>query len=315
MINDPTKRHDFMMLIEATDSNPNGDPDAGNLPRIDPETGQGIMTDVSVKRRVRDYAQFAATAADNHDPRMGIYISTGAVLANAHTEAYAETRKTKNKDDSVVGTARRWMCDHYYDVRLFGAVMSLKENNCGQVRGPVQIGFARSIDPIFQHEVTITRVAAANAKEAKATATTATEDTDDAEPKAEKPNQTMGRKSIVPYGLYRLMGTYSPMLGIRDARRSEGTGVDEADLELLWRALTDAWDLDRSASRGSLECRGLHIFTHDSPLGNARRRVLMDRIAIKRQDDVLVPRQFSDYEVVVDADNLPEGVHYTDAIG
>lgn len=306
-INDPGLRHDFSILLEATNSNPNGDPDAGNLPRIDPETNHGLISDVSIKRRIRDYVEVAGLWTGVNNPRMQIYVSKGAVLNPLHEEAYNALRLDKKKTNESMGPARLWMCDHYFDVRMFGAVMSTGDYNCGQVRGPVQIAIGRSVDPIFQTELTITRVAVAKDKEAVATS--------QGESNGEKLRQTMGRKAIIPYALFVIHGTYSPMLGMRNGRLSDGTGVDEADLKMFWTAVVNAWELDRSAIRGEIDCRGVHVFTHDNPLGSAPRHRLTDRIRISKAPGVTVPRRFADYDVTVDTDDLPDGIHYTDAIG
>lgn len=298
---DPGRRHDFVLFFDAADSNPNGDPDAGNLPRIDPETNQGLVTDTCLKRKIRNYvALYEQTLADD-DPartRLKIYVEEGAALNERHRRAYEALGKDKAK--AADPAARAWMCDGFYDVRMFGAVMGTGDYNCGQVRGPVQLAIARSVDPIFQQELAITRVAVTQEKELeRLRAGTGGKD------------REMGRKAIVPYGLYRTEGTYSPMLGARTGRRSEGTGVDRLDLDLLWQAFNRMWDQDRSAARGCMTCRGLHVFTHTHPLGNAPRHRLVERITAQFRGDG-APRSFGDYVVDRHMENLPPEVEYHD---
>jgi CRISPR-associated protein Csd2 len=298
---DPGRRHDFVMLFEAADSNPNGDPDAGNLPRIDPETNQGLVTDTCLKRKIRNYvALYEQTLADD-DPareRLKIYVEEGAALNERHRRAYtALGKKGSSKSAPADMDARAWMCDNFFDVRMFGAVMSTGDFNCGQVRGPVQMAIARSVDPIFQQELAITRVAVTQEDELKKLAAG-----------EGGKNREMGRKAIVPYALFITEGTYSPMLGTRTGRRSEGTGVDSADLELLWQAFNRMWDQDRSAARGRMTCRGVHVFTHSHPLGDAPRHRLVERITVHSQKDT--PRLFTDYVVDVRTEDLPPGVGY-----
>lgn len=278
---DPTRRHDFAILFDVTDGNPNGDPDAGNLPRVDPETMHGLVTDVCLKRKVRDFV----AAARPGDERFKIYVESGAILNDQHQRAYTALKlnASKAKREDIQAT-RAWMCENFYDVRTFGAVMSTGIN-CGQVRGPVQLTFSRSIDPITPLDVTITRVAVTNEKDAG-------KDTE------------MGRKAIVPYGLYRGHGFFSP-------RFAADTKVGSEDLAVLWDALQRMWDLDHSASRGMMSCRGLVIFTHENALGNAPAHHLFDRLQVKRKDGVEVARHFSDYAVALDEAALPEGVTVT----
>lgn len=298
-LNDPDRRHDFVLLFEVTDGNPNGDPDAGNLPRVDPETMQGLVTDVSLKRRVRNWID--ATRGDRESFR--IYIQNkGIALNDLHEEAYrAEGIKSsgaKQQREDVV-RARGWMCRNFYDVRTFGAVMTTGVN-AGQVRGPVQMTFARSIDPLIPLDIAITRVAITKPEDARVAASE-----DDKEGKGKVTE--MGRKSLVPYGLYRSHGFVTPAF----ARQ---TGFDSDDLAALWDALVHMWDLDRSSSRGLMACRGLFVFTHNSEFGDAPAHELFDRVTVRRQDGVVAPRSFADYSVSI-ADSLPAGVTLTRLAG
>lgn len=278
-------RQDFVLLFDVTNGNPNGDPDAGNLPRVDPETGLGIVTDVSLKRKVRNYVQALKGGESGHD----IYVKQGAILNNQHRRAYeASGKDPKAAKQSDVLAAKKWMCEHFFDVRAFGAVMST-EVNAGQVRGPLQLTFGRSIDPILGLDAAITRVALTKPDPKQAA--------DDESARS----GTMGRKAYIPYGLYVAHGFFVPSF-------AEDTGFNDEDLELLWRTLVNMWDLDRSASRGLTSCRGLYVFSHDSKLGNAPAHKLLDRVQIKRKDGVMVARAFSDYAVTVNRENLPSGV-------
>ena len=280
-------RHDFIYLFDVQDGNPNGDPDAGNQPRLDPETMQGIVTDVALKRKVRDYVEIAGAA--NH--RNKIYIERERYLTDTRRRIFGERAndgKTPQPD-----TARQWMCEEFYDVRMFGAVMSMRENNAGQVRGPIQMTFARSIDPILTMDSTIARVALERAGE--------TRDNNEDDEHAAPTHGTLGRKPTVPYGLYQAHGFYNPHYAAQ-------TGADADDLSLFWNALVNMWDLDRSAARGLMACRGLYVFTHDSALGNAPAHRLFDRVAVSRADKNQVPRRFTDYRVVLNANDLPDGV-------
>jgi|SRR5680860_410362 len=294
---DSNRRHDAVLLFDVTDGNPNGDPDAGNLPRVDPETMQGLVTDVAIKRKVRDYVDFAQERGD----RYRIYIQGEHALNDLHQTAYdALDIKVKPKQPrGDVEKTRQWMCDHFYDVRTFGAVMSTGVN-AGQVRGPVQLTFARSIDSIIPMDLSITRIAITKPGDMG---------TVSAEGEEEGGKRTeMGRKAMVPYGLYRGNIFVNPKFGVQ-------TGFDEADLELLWRALINTWDLDRSASRGMMAIRGLYVFSHENGLGNAPAHQLLDRIHVQRKTGVTAPRLFSDYEVSVDDAAVPEGVTLTRLIG
>ena len=279
-------RYDFVLVFDVRDGNPNGDPDAGNLPRLDAESGHGLVTDVSLKRKVRNFVGLVK----GETPPFDIYVKEKAVLNQAHEKAYVAVgaeeelkgdKKRKGSGDTV-GKARQWMCANFFDVRTFGAVMSLG-TNCGQVRGPVQLTFARSVDPIIAQEHSITRMAVATEAEAE---------------KQQGDNRTMGRKHTVPYGIYVAHGFVSSFL-------AKQTGFGEEDLELLWQALEQMFEHDRSAARGEMSTRGLYVFKHDSELGNAHAHSLFDRIKIKRKDNVDVPRSFGDYEVSVDEAGLP----------
>lgn len=297
---DIARRHDFVLLFDVSDGNPNGDPDAGNLPRVDPETMQGLVTDVALKRKVRDFVDVAC----GDEGRFKIYVQSGGDALNAiHRRAYEalELRSTgakQNKDD--VEKARAWMCHNFYDIRMFGAVMTTGVN-CGQVRGPLQITFARSLDAVVPLDISITRVAVTKEEDAKVLVSEET-----GEGKSGKQTE-MGRKSLVPYGLYRAHGFFNPHFAAR-------TGVTSDDLALFWQALTQMWDLDRSASRGMLACRGLYVFTHESPLGNAPAHTLFEHVQIERNGDVVAPRSFKDYVVTVDA-APPQGVTLARLVG
>jgi len=284
-----TNRYDFVLVFDVRDGNPNGDPDAGNLPRLDAESGHGLVTDVSLKRKVRNFVGLVK----GETPPFDIYVKEKAVLNQAHEKAYIaigaeeELRGDKKRKGSgdTVDKARQWMCKNFFDVRTFGAVMGLGIN-CGQVRGPVQLTFARSVDPIIAQEHSITRMAVATEAEAE---------------KQQGDNRTMGRKHTIPYGIYVAHGFVSSFL-------AKQTGYSEDDLELLWQALEQMFEHDRSAARGEMATRGLYVFKHDSELGNAHAHALFDRISIKRKADAEVPRSFSDYEVTVDDAALPPGV-------
>lgn len=292
---DPARRHDFVLLFDVTDGNPNGDPDAGNLPRVDPETMEGLVTDVCVKRKVRNFVSLLK----QEEAGYRIYVNDGGVALNAlHEEAYeAEGLKStgsKQKREDVA-SAREYMCRQFFDVRMFGAVMST-EVNCGQVRGPLQLAFGRSVDPVMPLDVAITRVAITRKQDAGVLE-------GDGDHKGEGKNKVteMGRKSLVPYGLYRMHGFFSAPFAAQ-------TGVTSEDLTLFWDALRRMWDVDRSASRGMMACRGLYVFTHENALGDAPAQDLFDRVSISRVDSDAVPRRFSDYSVGVDTGELPAGV-------
>ncbi len=275
-------RYEFIMLFDVENGNPNGDPDADNMPRTDPETSIGLVTDVCLKRKIRNYVELAKEGEAGYN----ILIKADRELNAKFTDAYSAcgletTKKGKNSDD--VKKAQEYICENYYDVRTFGAVMSTGNDPCGIVRGPVQINFAKSIDPVFPQTVTITRQA------------NTTKD------RQEKGMPEMGKKNIVPYGLYRAEGYVSAMLA------QKVTGFSEADLELLWTAIINMFEHDRSAARGKLCMRKLIVFQHASALGNAPAHVLFDKVTVKRKDSVCVARAYSDYEVCIDR-NMPDGV-------
>ena len=270
------------------DGNPNGDPDAGNLPRVDPETMQGLVTDVALKRKVRDYVDVKC----GDESRYKIYVQSGEALVTKHQRAYdaLEIKSTGVKQNrSDVDQVRGWMCQNFYDIRMFGAVMTVSVN-AGQVRGPLQLTFARSFDEIVPLDLSITRVAVTRAEDA---AVVVAEDS--SEGTGGKQTE-MGRKAIVPYGLYRAYGFFNPHL-------AQQTGVTEEDLALFWEALIGMWDVDRSAARGMMATRGLYVFSHESSLGNAPAHRLFDTVNAERRDSVDSARSFKDYEVTAP----PEG--------
>jgi CRISPR-associated protein Csd2 len=276
------KRYDFVYFFDCQDGNPNGDPDFDNTPRFDPETFQGLVSDVCLKRKIRDYVAVAKAAEAGYS----IFVSSGQTLESQQKLPYTGLNiKPKTNDRSEIEKARGWMCENFFDVRAFGAVMSTTDFNCGQVRGPVQITFARSIDRVFSTEHAITRVA--YTKEEKAKSTTGSTE--------------MGRKHTVAYGLYRAHGFINPAL----ARQ---TGFSGDDLNVLWRALENMFDLDRSAARGLMSARGIYIFEHQSALGDAPAQRLFERIKPTLREDIESPRSFEDYTLTVDADALPPGV-------
>lgn len=274
-------RYDFLFLFDCSDANPNGDPDAGNLPRVDVETGQGLVTDVCLKRKIRN---FVALTGGGQDGKR-IYFTEGAVHNLQHKDAYAAIGETaaKTVKPEIKDRATAWMCQTYYDIRTFGAVMST-EVNCGQVRGPVQISFARSIDPIVSSEHAITRTSVTNEKD------------------IEK-ERTMGRKFTVPYGLYKAQGFVNPFLAAQ-------TGFSDDDLELLFTALENAFQFDQSAARpaGSMNPRVLLVFKHDTPLGNAPSHKLFDLVTVAKMPDVGAPRSFNDYDLTINEAAIPNGV-------
>ncbi|NLF02047.1 MAG: type I-C CRISPR-associated protein Cas7/Csd2 [Anaerolineales bacterium] len=292
---DPNRRHDFVLLFDVADGNPNGDPDAGNLPRVDPETMQGLVTDVCLKRKVRNYVN----ALRGEETRYKIYVQNEEALNTLHARAYEalglKSTGTKQGREEV-SQARTWMCDNFYDVRMFGAVMTTGVN-CGQVRGPMQLTFGRSVDPIVPLNLSITRIAITRPEDM------AVETTDEGEGRGGKVTE-MGRKPLVPYGLYRTQGFFS-------AHLAGQTGADATDLALFWEALQNMWELDRSASRGMMACRGLYIFSHENRLGNAPAQALFERVQVTRATETPSPRSFADYRVTVDAAGMPEGVTLT----
>ena len=282
-------RYDFVILFDVENGNPNGNPDAGNMPRIDPETGYGLVTDVCLKRKIRNYVEDLKEEA----PGYRIYVKEGVPLNRSDAEALTavgvsgDLKAAKKADPGIDKKLRDFMCSNFYDIRTFGAVMTTFVKgalNCGQVRGPVQLNFARSIDPIVPQEVTITRVAIAT------------------EADAEKKGTEMGRKHIVPYALYRAEGYVSANL----ARKT--TGFSEDDLQLLWQAILNMFENDHSAARGKMAVRELIVFKHDSELGCAPAYKLFQKVQVQRVEGVEVPRQYGDYNVSV-SDDLPEGVH------
>lgn len=311
-------RYDFVLLFDVKDGNPNGDPDAGNLPRLDAETGNGLMTDVALKRKVRNFVALThdqtESAPQAGEKRNEIYVREKAILNRQHQRAYSalkldvpveeasseagEQEAKKGKKEKRKGSAddvqraRDWMCQNFFDVRTFGAVMSLG-TNCGQVRGPVQITFARSIDPIVALEHSITRMAVATEAEAE---------------KQQGDNRTMGRKHTVPYGIYMAHGFVSSFL-------AKQTGFGEDDLELLWQALENMFEHDRSAARGEMSTRGLYVFKHASELGNAHAHSLFDRVTVRRKPGIEIARNFSDYEVSIDEAGMPAGVTLIRKVG
>ena len=289
-MSEPIKnRYEFVVFFDVENGNPNGDPDAGNMPRIDPETGYGLVTDVCLKRKIRNYVEMAKGGEEGYR----IYIKDGVPLNTSDKEACAfvgvdadKLKDAKKKDEHLDEKLRDFMCRNFYDIRTFGAVMTTFVKgalNCGQVRGPVQLSFARSADPIVPQEVTITRTAITT------------------ESDAQNKTTEMGRKYVVPYGLYRAEGFVSANL----ARRV--TGFSEEDLQMLWQAILNMFENDHSAARGKMAVRELIIFKHASELGNAASYKLFDAVTVKKVDGVAVPRKFSDYTVTVSED-LPEGV-------
>ncbi len=283
-------RYEFVVLFDVENGNPNGDPDAGNLPRIDPESGYGIVTDVCLKRKIRNYVETVKEDA----PGYRIYIKENVPLNRSDNEAYQalgtdekKIKELKKSTPDIDRKIRDFMCGNFYDIRTFGAVMTTFVKaalNCGQVRGPVQLGFARSIDPIITQEVTITRVAITT------------------EADAEKKSTEMGRKNIVPYGLYRVEGYISANL----ARKV--TGFTEEDLELLWEALINMFEIDHSAARGKMAVRELIVFKHSKELGDCPAYKLFDAVEVQKKDDVLYPRKYQDYTVTIHKEQIPDTV-------
>lgn len=281
-------KYDFVVLFDVTNGNPNGDPDGGNMPRVDPETGLGLVTDVCLKRKIRNYIE----AAKDGETGYRIYIKEGRPLELSDKEAVEyigqkDLKDIKKKDPGADEKIRDFMCKNFFDIRTFGAVMTTFVRavlNCGQVRGPVQLGFARSIDPIAPQEITLIRVAITKEKD------------------SQNKRTEMGWKHIVHYGLYRVEGHVSANL----ARKT--TGFSEEDLELLWQAIINMFENDHSAARGEMTVRELIVFKHDSELGNAPAYQLFERVQVKRKDPDQPPRAYQDYQVEVDTENLPQGV-------
>ncbi|WP_428031645.1 type I-C CRISPR-associated protein Cas7/Csd2 [Ancylobacter sp.] len=303
--NSLTRRHEFVLYFDVINGNPNGDPDAGNMPRLDPETNQGLVSDVALKRKIRNYVALARPDVPGHE----IYMRDGATLNNEHKRAWAavlpdvtkaEELKKGPKDDAKSRELTAWMCANFWDIRSFGAVMTTGVN-AGQVRGPVQINFARSVEPILPLEISITRLAATTEADAEA-----------------KGGRTMGRKHIVPYGLYRAHGYVSAPLA---SHPTKGTGFSDADLDLLFEALGNLFEHDRSAARGEMATRKLVIFRHASALGNAKANELFDRVKTwrlfrgekhkpgdERLDNAPPARSFEDYAITIQRDGLPDGI-------
>ena len=278
MINDPSKKHEFVFLFEAINSNPNGDPDAGNLPRLDPESMQGLVTDVALKRKVRDYLQLTMGAS--------IFIQSKVAL-NVLKEQSAEKldpplSKEEREGKKVIPRLQSKLCAEYYDIRMFGAVLSTGEEgsrlNAGQVRGPAQFSFARSIDPVLALDISITRQARTTVE------------------RMETGSTEMGRKALVPYGLYRSHGYFNPFL-------AKMTGINQDDLQNLWEALSNLFEFDRSAARGQMAVQGLYVFSHENEKGNAPSHKLLELIKAKKKADVEAPRSINDYEITAP----PEG--------
>ena len=293
-------RYDFVVLFDVENGNPNGDPDAGNMPRVDPETGIGLVTDACIKRKIRNYVETVKEDAAGFK----IYIKEGVPLNRSDLKAVEslgidvgddknaleDVKNLKKTDEDVDLKLRDYMCSNFYDIRTFGAVLTTFTKaalNCGQVRGPVQIGFAKSIDPVFSQDITVTRVAITTEKD------------------AEKKNTEMGRKSIIPYGLYRVEGYISANL----ARKT--TGFSEDDLELLWEAIINMFENDHSAARGKMAVRELIVFKHNSELGNCPSYKLFETVDVKKNDGVEFPRKYSDYAVTIHEDAIPDGVTMT----
>ena len=311
-------RYDFVLVFDVRDGNPNGDPDAGNLPRLDAESGHGLVTDVSLKRKIRNFVGMTHDQSDTlpqpGQHRNEIYVREKAVLNRQHQRAYSALKldvaeeetsvedsekptkkagKEKRKGSAdEVELARKWMCQNFFDVRTFGAVMSTGVN-CGQVRGPVQLTFARSVDPVIALEHSITRMAVTKEEDAE---------------KQQGDNRTMGRKHTVPYGVYVAHGFISSFL-------AKQTGFDENDLALLWQSLESMFEHDRSAARGEMSTRGLYVFKHESELGNAHAHSLFERIQVKRKTGLDVVRSFDGYDVTVDESAMPAGVSLERRIG
>ena len=286
-------RYEFVILFDVENGNPNGDPDAGNMPRMDPESGYGLVTDVCLKRKIRNYIETVKEDEEGYR----IYIKEDVPLNRSDNRAYQylgvddkSVKELKKKDPDADQKIRDFMCRNFYDIRTFGAVMTTFVKaalNCGQVRGPVQLGFARSIDPIITQEVTITRVAITTEKD------------------AENKSTEMGRKNIVPYALYRAEGYISANL----ARKV--TGFSEEDLELLWEAIINMFEHDHSAARGKMAVRELIVFKHSKELGDCPSYKLFDAVEVRRKEDILYPRQYQDYVVNIHEEQIPESVEMT----
>lgn len=314
---DPRKRHEFVVLFDVKNGNPNGDPDNDNLPRTDPETGHGIVTDVCLKRKIRDYVEIVKEG----QPRYAIYIRKSDMVAlnEKHQKAYDELKLKSSGTKQKVEEARLaefYMRGTYYDVRSFGAVMTTGVN-CGQVRGPLQLTFSRSVDPVYAHDITITRVAVTKPEDMVVSA----------EDSKKKSKQTeMGRKALVPYGLYMGYCFYNPFLGeprlpdkskallgddLFQQKLEKNAWFSEEDMDLFCEALCNMFEFDRSASRGVMGIRRIYVFSHDGKAGNAHANLLFERIKPRLQDGVEIPRDFSEYTVEADDHDLPPGVELT----
>lgn len=286
-------RYEFVVLFDVENGNPNGDPDAGNMPRTDVETGYGLITDVCLKRKIRNYVE----TVKEGEPGFRIYIKDNIPLNRSDKEAFdylkidideKKIKEAKKKDPDLDLKLKDFMCDNFFDIRTFGAVMTTFTKNalnCGQIRGPVQLGFARSVDPVLPQEVTITRIAITTEKD------------------AENKKTEMGRKYIIPYALYRVEGYISANLA------KKTTGFSENDLNLLWDAIMNMFELDHSAARGKMATRELIIFKHDSEFGNAPAHKLFELVKVAKKEGVDLPRSYSDYSVEVEMNQMPEGVH------
>ena len=286
-ITDISKRYDFLYLFDVQDGNPNGNPDAGNMPRVDPETMHGLVTDVCLKRKIRNYVDLAKEGSGKYENEIFVRdsgIALNTKIKDAVTTDYPDVKSDKKKE---IPGGRDSVCKRYFDVRMFGGVLSTGDYNCGQVRGPVQLTFSRSVDPIYLDDVAITRVAITREGEQK--------------------ENEMGRKFTVPYGLYIGKGFYSPML-------AKSTGVTEHDLKLFWRAMVSMFEQDRSAARGYMEMRAIYIFRHENALGDAPSGRLFSRLKVRKQSDETIPRRFEDYVVEVEDTAMPEGVTLTSLV-
>ncbi|MHB1954876.1 MAG: type I-C CRISPR-associated protein Cas7/Csd2 [Sulfobacillus sp.] len=290
-------RYDFVFLFDCQDGNPNGDPDSDNKPRLDPQTIHGLVSDVCLKRKIRDYVLYAKSVKGSVEKGYDIFVLGGMALELRQKLAYDNLEgqiewKGKDTAKEAIEKAAQWMCGNFFDVRSFGAVMSTKEFNCGQVRGPVQVTFARSIDKVLPLDHTITRVAYTK-EEKRESSTGSTE---------------MGGKYTIPYGLYLAHGYINPFFAAK-------TGFSDEDLALLWKALGNLFELDRSAARGTMATRGLYIFKHECKLGNAQAQRLFESIQVQKKDGVESPRTFADYTVSLpDAGSLPSGITLIDGL-
>lgn len=275
-------RYEFVMFFDVENGNPNGDPDAGNMPRVDPETSYGIVTDVCLKRKIRNYVDVVKEGVEGYKILINPDCSLNTKFTNAYETLELKTGNKKNKSDDDKAKAMKFMCENYFDVRTFGAVMSTGDDPIGIVRGPVQLSFARSVDEVFVQEITITR-------QARTT-----------EERTETGDTEIGKKSIIPYGLYRAEGYISAML-------AKKTGFSEDDLELLWNAIINMFEYDRSAARGKMCLRKLFIFKHSDALGNCPAHILLEKVKVEKKPETEYPRSFGDYAITVEG-NLPEGV-------